>query len=45
MVYLGALLAMKIVVVVLFAVFPWLIDVGDWLLSWTGNRGAVQVIL
>ncbi|KDQ08880.1 hypothetical protein BOTBODRAFT_148497 [Botryobasidium botryosum FD-172 SS1] len=43
-VYVCALLAMKITVVVMFAVFPWLYDVGEWLISWTGDKGGVQVI-
>lgn len=46
-VYVFALSTMKIVVVGLFAVWPGISTVGDWLLSWTaiGNGEAFQVIL
>jgi hypothetical protein len=44
-VYVSALIAMKLCVVLLFAIVPELFAVGEWLLTWTGNGGAVQVIL
>ncbi|KAF8607719.1 hypothetical protein BDV93DRAFT_519738, partial [Ceratobasidium sp. AG-I] len=44
-VYIGALLFMKLAVVGLFALWPGLFRVGDWLLSWTGGNSALQVIV
>ncbi|TGZ81136.1 hypothetical protein EX30DRAFT_371811 [Ascodesmis nigricans] len=38
-IYFTGLMGMKFVVWIIFAVFPWLGRVGDWLLAWTeGNR-------
>ena len=36
---------MKLVVVVLFALWPGIFKIGEWLLSWLGNGDAAQVIL
>jgi hypothetical protein len=46
-VYVLSLTSMKLLVVGLFALFPGLFKVGEWLLSWTrtGDKDAVQVIL
>ncbi|KAI0043125.1 hypothetical protein FA95DRAFT_1454791, partial [Auriscalpium vulgare] len=43
-VYVFALTSMKLVVVALFAVWPGIFKVGAWLLSWLGDKDAVQVI-
>jgi hypothetical protein len=45
-VYVLSLTSMKLLVVGLFALFPGLFKVGEWLLSWTrtGDKDAVQVI-
>ncbi|KAG8688867.1 hypothetical protein FRC09_012696 [Ceratobasidium sp. 395] len=44
-VYVTALLLMKVAVVGLFAVWPGLFRIGDWLLSWTNSNAALQVIV
>lgn len=44
-VYVFALTSMKILVLILFALFPGIFKLGDWLLSWLGHGDAVQVIL
>ncbi|KIM29573.1 hypothetical protein M408DRAFT_67938, partial [Serendipita vermifera MAFF 305830] len=44
-VYVACLLGMKVAVVVLFAVWPGLFDIGEWLLSWTGDNETVQVVV
>ena len=44
-IYVIALTSMKLVVILLFAIWPGIIGVGQWLLSWTGGGGSVQVIL
>jgi multidrug transporter EmrE-like cation transporter len=46
-VYVFALTTMKMLVVALFAIWPGISKVGDWLLSWTliGDGEAFQVIL
>lgn len=44
-VYVLALTTMKLLVVALFAIWPGIFKVGEWLLSWTGGGDAVQVIL
>ncbi|KDQ64450.1 hypothetical protein JAAARDRAFT_28080 [Jaapia argillacea MUCL 33604] len=43
-VYVLSLTTMKIVVVGLFALWPGIVEVGAWLLSWLGSENAVQVI-
>ncbi|EIM87847.1 uncharacterized protein STEHIDRAFT_76464 [Stereum hirsutum FP-91666 SS1] len=43
-VYVFALTSMKILVLILFALFPGIFKLGDWLLSWLGHGDAVQVI-
>jgi len=35
---------MKLVVLGLFAIWPGIFKIGDWLLSWLGNKDAAQVI-
>lgn len=42
-VYVCALLTMKLVVVILFAIWPGIFDIGEWLLSWTGSSDWAQV--
>lgn len=46
-VYISALTTMKLLVVALFALYPGIFKIGDWLLSWTrsGDHDAFQVIL
>ncbi|KAL5527714.1 hypothetical protein ACEPAG_6515 [Sanghuangporus baumii] len=43
-VYVTALTTMKLVVISLFAVWPGIVQVGNWLLSWTGGGDGIQVI-
>ncbi|KAJ1308490.1 hypothetical protein OPQ81_004194 [Rhizoctonia solani] len=43
-VYVTALLLMKLSVVALFAAWPGLFALGDWLLSWTDGNASVQVV-
>ncbi|KAF8709451.1 vacuolar membrane protein [Rhizoctonia solani] len=43
-VYVTALLLMKLSVVALFAVWPGLFTIGDWLLSWTDGDASIQVV-
>jgi hypothetical protein len=44
-VYVACLLGMKVAVVILFAVWPGIFDIGEWLLSWTGTDETIQVVL
>jgi len=44
-VYVSCLTIMKLVVVGLFALWPGILKVGEWLLSWLGNGDAAQVVL
>lgn len=44
-VYVFTILTMKLLVVGLFAVWPGIFTVGEWLLSWTGKDDRLQVIL
>ena len=44
-VYLSCLTVMKLVVVGLFALWPGIFKIGEWLLSWLGNGDAAEVIL
>ena len=44
-VYVSTILTMKLLVVGLFAVWPGIFDVGEWLLSWTGESDGLQIIL
>lgn len=43
MIYFIGLVGMKLFVLFLFAVFPWLPWVGDWALRWTEGNEAVQI--
>ncbi|KAL5507929.1 hypothetical protein ACEPAH_5547 [Sanghuangporus vaninii] len=43
-VYVTALTTMKLVVIGLFAIWPGIVQVGNWLLSWTGGGDGIQVI-
>ncbi|KAG8689852.1 hypothetical protein FRC11_000214 [Ceratobasidium sp. 423] len=43
-VYVTSLFMMKLAVVALFAVWPGLFAVGDWLLSWTDGNASIQVV-
>ncbi|KAG8832997.1 hypothetical protein FRC17_000190 [Serendipita sp. 399] len=43
-VYVACLLGMKVAVIILFALWPAIFTIGEWLLSWTGNSGSVQVV-
>jgi hypothetical protein len=45
LVYLSCLTVMKLVVLGLFAIWPGIFKIGEWLLSWLGNKDAAQVIL
>ncbi|KLO19900.1 hypothetical protein SCHPADRAFT_817456 [Schizopora paradoxa] len=44
-VYVFSLTTMKLLVVGLFAVWPGIVKIGAWLLSWTGGGDAAQVIV
>jgi hypothetical protein len=44
-VYLAAVIVMKLGIGALLALFPSLLDVGEWLLSWTGGSTEVQIVL
>lgn len=47
-VYLIALTTMKLIVLTLFAIFPGMFLIGEWLLSWTEvgkDAGKVQIVL
>ncbi|KAG9079565.1 hypothetical protein FRC06_007659 [Ceratobasidium sp. 370] len=44
-VYVTALILMKLAVVGLFAIWPGLFRIGDWLLSWTSGNAALQVVV
>jgi hypothetical protein len=46
-VYVLSLATMKLTVLFLFVLFPFLFDIGEWLLgwTWTGKGDALQVIL
>ena len=43
LIYFLGLMAMKVVVFIMFQVFPWLGWVGDWALSWTEGKEWVQI--
>ncbi|KAG8971541.1 hypothetical protein FRB90_010472, partial [Tulasnella sp. 427] len=43
-VYILAVIVMKVAVLALLAVFPELLDVGEWLLSWTDGKSSVQIV-
>ncbi|KAL5487715.1 hypothetical protein ACEPAI_5823 [Sanghuangporus weigelae] len=43
-VYVTALTTMKLVVIGLFAIWPGIVEVGNWLLSWTGGGDGIQVV-
>ena len=44
-VYVACLTVMKLAVVGLFALWPGILEIGEWLLSWLGNGDAAQVVL
>lgn len=44
-VYVSCLSVMKLVVIGLFALWPGIFKVGEWLLSWLGNGDVAQVVL
>ena len=44
-VYVTCLLVMKLAVIGLFAAWPYIFTIGEWLLSWTGNSNWVQVVV
>ena len=44
-VYVAVLTTMKLMVVGVFALWPGIISIGEWLLKWTGTNEDVQVIL
>lgn len=44
-VYVACLSFMKLAVLGLFALWPGIFKIGEWLLSWLGNKDAAQVIL
>ncbi|RKF77847.1 Vacuolar membrane protein [Golovinomyces cichoracearum] len=43
LIYFLGLLAMKICVLLIFIIFPWISRVGDWALKWTEGNEAVQI--
>lgn len=43
-IYILALIAMKMVVVILFGLCPWLRHFGEWVLGWTMGNYKIQVI-
>jgi hypothetical protein len=43
-VYVMALVIMKIVVLILFGICPWLEDFGEWVLTWTMGNYRIQVL-
>lgn len=43
MIYFGGLLGMKICVLILFQLCPWIVKVGDWALKWTEGNEALQI--
>ena len=45
MVYVACLLVMKLAVIALFVVWPYIFKIGEWLLSWTGNSNWAQVVV
>ena len=44
-VYVACLLVMKLAVICLFAAWPYIFTIGEWLLSWTRSSNWVQVIV
>ena len=44
-IYVFTILTMKLLVVGLFAAWPGIFDVGEWLLGWTAGSDRLQVIL
>ena len=44
-VYVAVLITMKLLVVGVFALWPGILSIGEWLLKWTGTNEDVQVIL
>ncbi|EIN11002.1 hypothetical protein PUNSTDRAFT_100938 [Punctularia strigosozonata HHB-11173 SS5] len=43
-VYVLSITTMKLVVIALFALWPGIFEIGDWLLSWTGDGSNFQII-
>lgn len=44
LVYIVSLIIMKIIVVALFHLCPWISDFGDWVLEWTVGNYKLQVV-
>lgn len=44
-VYVLTILTMKLLVIGIFAAWPGIFDVGEWLLGWTDGHGGLQVVL
>ncbi|PHH55856.1 Vacuolar membrane protein YPL162C [Ceratocystis fimbriata CBS 114723] len=43
-IYFCGLFGMKVVVLIIFVLFPWIAHVGDWALSWTEGNEELQII-
>lgn len=43
-VYILALVTMKVLVLILFGICPWLEDFGEWVLGWTKGNYRLQVL-
>ncbi|KAK4202249.1 vacuolar membrane protein-domain-containing protein [Triangularia verruculosa] len=43
-IYFCGLMGMKLVVLVIFMVFPWISEVGDWALKWTEGNEKLQIV-
>ncbi|KAK4141581.1 vacuolar membrane protein-domain-containing protein [Dichotomopilus funicola] len=43
-IYFGGLMGMKVVVLIMFMMLPWLPRVGDWALGWTEGNEKLQII-
>jgi hypothetical protein len=45
LIYILSITTMKLVVVGIFALFPYIFSIGQWLLSWTGDGSNIQIVL
>ncbi|KAK4181555.1 vacuolar membrane protein-domain-containing protein [Triangularia setosa] len=43
-IYFCGLMGMKLVVLVIFMIFPWISEVGDWALKWTEGNEKLQIV-
>ncbi|KAK0748118.1 vacuolar membrane protein-domain-containing protein [Apiosordaria backusii] len=43
-IYFCGLMGMKLVVLVIFMIFPWLSEIGDWALKWTEGNEKLQIV-